>query len=60
MVPGAPDIPDPAAERLLCLVDVLCLRSRDPALAGRGPFKPAVALLPSLIAPFDCLPPGVW
>ena len=25
---------------LLCLVELLCLRKSDPALAGRGPFNP--------------------
>jgi hypothetical protein len=32
-----PDPPDAVEEMLLCLVEVLCQRSIEPARAGRGP-----------------------
>ena len=33
----APDAADAVEEMLLCLVEVLCRRSIDPVLVGRGP-----------------------
>jgi hypothetical protein len=56
MAPEAPEVVD---EMLLCRVDVLCLRSREAVLAGRGPVtpRPAAVPFPSVMASMGRLPP---
>jgi hypothetical protein len=60
--PIAPDAPDPTEEILLCRVDVLCLRKREPLLAGRGPVvppRPAPVPRPSVIASIGLFSPNM-